>query len=316
MTTKLSSDAAPVGKPARPARLARSARRAFTLVEAVLVVAIIIVLTGLLFVAVGQSIKLARRTVEQQFVRSLKVAVDQFKQQYGFLPPLLNDAQPLDETANRVRLVAVNGTEANDLLEFARFLRYEKPPASAARYSTRALPVYLLGGLGKQIGGTDQPGFGQPAADGTFDRAGKKSAPLFDTSSSSERLQRTATTDPGEFRDRWGRAIRFYRWTPTLHTDRDPPPDCLYPFPPTPPGNVAGRKGEVRSYNVPPAVGDPAEEQGLRSAAYAIVSAGADGLFGDEPIDNLRSLMGLDASVPEAEVRRRARLDNHVEFGS
>ena len=51
----------------------------------------------------------------------------------------------------------------------------------------------------------------------------------------------------------------------------------------------------------------------LRDATFAIVSAGANKVFGDESVDVLQAALG---SGTETELRREAESDNAVEVGS
>lgn len=330
-------------------------KRAFTLIEVVIVLTIIIILTSLVFVAVGGVIRTARASIEQQFLRAVGVAVTQFEQQHNFFPPLLDNRPLAPDGSPALAIEVPSGSAAGRLLLLSeqfrggaseatlppvtlmdRYLRYEIE-ADEPRWSNRALSAYLLGGLGRRVNGSNGPGSRPPNADGTFDLSGRPVGALLDAGVLLRRLvgarfdndgTDVLVVDPGVINDRWGVPIRYYRWLPTLHVDPavsgGSVPACVFPFPPTPfdagspdavLANAPARAGEVRSYNVPPAVGDPAEETSLRNAKYAIVSAGPDGLFGDEPLATLRTRLGLLTTVTDREVRRLARRDNVREVG-
>jgi prepilin-type N-terminal cleavage/methylation domain-containing protein len=329
--------------------------RGFTLVEAVITLTIVSVLVALIFVAIGAAVRTVRSSVERQVLRSVKVAVDQFKDQYGFLPPLIDSRPIVPDTTLAEGVEAPTPSEPGRLVltseQFRssrtieelppavlheQYLRYEIE-ANEPRWSNRTLTAYLFGGLGERVNGSREAGSAPPRADGTFDLTGRRAGPLLDPGPFLRRVvgARFSTVtgelvaeDPGVLTDRWGNAVRFYRWLPTLHVDdaRELVPDNVYPYPAAPVNTASAngampndrrRAGEVRSYNVPPGVGDPLEEPELRGAGYAVVSAGPDGLFGDEDLAVLRERLGMiDASATERDVRARARQDNIREVGS
>lgn len=269
----------------RPDRRAQKAR-AFTLVEALIVFVIISLLAALVYVAVGASVKAARKSADQQYLRALGLSIEQFKQQFGFLPPLVDDANaggPIDTTNYRPRLAgeALGGAGAT-----TRYLRYEADPAGR-RYSEYSLSYYLLGILNKDYDGVDGAGFTQPQADGTFSRRGRKFDPLFDSASTPERIARAgAQNERTVLLDRNGLPIRYYRWSPTAHGKGAGLPSVY----PGVVGNDPARDGEIRSYNVPVILGDPKENQALRSAGWALLAAGADRVLDDVSGSDARNI--------------------------
>ncbi len=332
------------------------AARAYTLVEGVIVLAIVAILAALVFVAVGSVVRTVRANLEAQLLRTVRLAVDQFRQEHGFYPPLLDDrarssnggveAIPATTDVNpdgRLVLASEQFARGSDdpaeqLHE--QYLRFELAAPNEPRWSTRSLPAYLFGGLGERVDGSRLAGSGKPSPDGTFDLAGRKFPPVLDAAPFTRRLvgakfdtanNSVRAIDCGLLTDRWGGPIRYYRWSPTLHR-RDGGASGfdlrvwpVFPVNASQPNTIVpndpARAGEIRSYNVSPAVGDAAEEPALRRAQYAIVSAGPDGLFGDEPLDDvggvpgLRTRLGMGAEASEAAVRRRARQDNLREVG-
>ncbi|MFT3685007.1 MAG: type II secretion system protein [Phycisphaerales bacterium] len=277
--------------------------RAFTLIEVLLVVVILTILAALLFVAIGAAVRSVRRATEQQYVRSLATAVEQYKQTFGALPPVVSDGLAAADgplwsapSTGPARPRIKGEGNAADLTRVSKFLRYEVDSDNSDithRYSIYTLPVYVLGTLGKKYDGVDGPGFTKPDTDGVFARAGSVTQPLFDVSRRPDRLVRdprpgvTGGEDDPMSRqvliDRWNNPIRYYSWLPTFHKT-GAATTSVYGTP-TPPANNVALAKEVRSYNVPPAVGNPLTNTELRNARAAVVSAGPDGLINDADPD-------------------------------
>jgi type II secretory pathway pseudopilin PulG len=242
-------------------------------VELVFVISVVIVLMALTAVTVGGAIKSARISSERYYVSSLRMGVEQFKQAFGFYPPLVD-------------FVAGDTVFVNDNLEVP-----DNP-----RYSVYSLPVYLLGSGGVALDGYTGPGQARPLENGTWDRASPKVEPFLDPSRDAERVRPF-----GGFStlvDRWGRAIRYYRWEPTLE------PKYLAG------GVINPAVGEIQTHNIPRALYDAGEDTwvqdrnsaaGRRSGNFAIVSGGPDGVISDAPSTN-----------PEWQVFNK---DNIVEIG-
>lgn len=275
-------------------------RPAFTLVEVIVVVVIIMLLAALVFVAVGSSIRAARRAADTQFCRSLAMGMDQFKQQAGFNVPLVDDQAsggPIDTTTNLRQnpRVHIRGESAQlaDPTGPDQYLRYEIKPQQP-RYSIYSLSYYMLGALPKAVDGVDGAGMTAPSADGSFARSGSIIKPFFDLNANTERVVKNRPSNAGgnpaewytEIRDRNGNPIRLYRWLPTRHVAGTPASNGHPSIGQHP--NDSARIGEVRSYNVPLAVGDPYVDEGikLRSASWAIVSAGPNGRIDDAQTDS------------------------------
>ncbi|MDP1661254.1 MAG: prepilin-type N-terminal cleavage/methylation domain-containing protein [Phycisphaerales bacterium] len=276
----------------------RHAARAFTLLEVLLVVVIMMVLAALLFFAIGAAVRSVRRASEQQYLRSLAMAVEQYKQNVGVVPPLVADG-PTDNAGPLVVSPTVGparprfkGENTNDLSRATRYVRYELDPdmpgTTQVRSSKYTLGIYLLGALDSKYDGVDGPGFTKPDSDGVFSRAGSVTQPLFDVSGNTDRVRREAIVGAEDDRacrtvlvDRWNNPILYYRWIPTLHSASG----GLASVYPGAPGNIAAQAKEVRSSNVPPGVGNPVTTPELRSASCAIVSAGPDGLINDADPD-------------------------------
>ncbi|MCA9275308.1 MAG: prepilin-type N-terminal cleavage/methylation domain-containing protein [Phycisphaerales bacterium] len=78
-------------------------RSAFTLIELLVVITLIIVLLALVLSGLNRATKSGRRTASQQSASALAKAVDQFKQEFGFLPPLVHDGEPLSNGDDKYR---------------------------------------------------------------------------------------------------------------------------------------------------------------------------------------------------------------------
>lgn len=126
-----------------------------------------------------------------------------------------------------------------------------------------------------------------------------------------------------ELRDSKGIPVRYYRWlngAPYVVNGQnvyEVRSLADYRVPP-----LVGRLGEAAGgstnvYNATPADRDITQNPSLRTAKFAIVGAGADGAFGDEPLPLLLSRLSLGAVPAEGEraLRVRVELDNIIEVG-
>ncbi|MBU6414068.1 MAG: type II secretion system GspH family protein [Planctomycetes bacterium] len=327
-----------------------ASRSGFTIVELLMSIIVIGTLMALLIVGLRAATRFARTSAERQNVIALREAVTQFRQEFGFVPPLVRD-QSIDAPPLRARIEEKLGTGSNasrsfysyavyDFAETAngtewrKFFQREAPPAPPAgfgsmamyydkRYSECSLPYYLIGpvevdlttnmtGAVVPIDGVTGPGFLKPVRDGTFvvpvealsdrgsGRLGQKYEPFFRPNNSSIKLYQ----NPGptkedradlSLRDRNDVPIRYYRWTKSdTRIDRAPINDWL---------------------RIPVLVGDPEKSPNLRDATFAIIAAGPDGAFGDEPIAELLQKLGVAPDTRETIARMKAMEDNIVEVG-
>ncbi|MBL8764033.1 MAG: prepilin-type N-terminal cleavage/methylation domain-containing protein [Phycisphaerae bacterium] len=277
----------------------RHAARGFTLVEVTVTMLIIVVLITLVFAGVTAALRSAREAGERQLVSSVARAVDQFRQQFGFLPPLADDENPVDETNNVVRV------------RDAAFLRFESD-LDKTRWSETSLGIYLLGILEKDVDGIDGPGMTKPTEGGGFAKGGARIEPLLDAARMTDRIKRDQASgfEFADIHDRWGGELRYYRWLPRFY-------------------RTGAQKGQIETLNTPSCglgaagkpiylLGDPAEDPALRAATWAIVCSGPNRFFGDEPASDLpamRAKLAMDDSASEEAVRRKAASDNIWEAG-
>ncbi len=78
-------------------------RSAFTLIELLVVIGLVALLLTLVLSGLNRATKTARRTASQRSAAALVQAVDQFKKEFGFLPPLVHDGMPVSAGDDRYR---------------------------------------------------------------------------------------------------------------------------------------------------------------------------------------------------------------------
>lgn len=320
---------------------AAHARRGFTLVEILVSMGIIAILAGILVVAFRAAVGTARSTADQATVQSLKSAVSQFKQTFGFLPPLVRDNEgtvtgvpltggPVRPTpispgtrSNPIVLEPGAGLSAADRREVQRFLAHRDSsgallaPLPDRRYSEYSLAYYLIGPMSKDVDGVDGPGFRAPRRDGSFEQAGRTVDPLFDVSKNARVLfAEDVAAGRHELRDQSGVAFRYYRWVRGRITTagelddrvRDVAdlnlPYLLLDLKASPTGELDPSDPDLQKYAPPES----------KDASAAIVGAGKDGLFGDETLQEIASKLALNIGLGEPKLRAAAMKDNAVEF--
>jgi prepilin-type N-terminal cleavage/methylation domain-containing protein len=74
-------------------RESAATRAGFTLIELLVVLAVILIIVGLLLAGLARSVGNARASVGERAVGALVAGVDQFKAEFGFLPPLVHDGE-------------------------------------------------------------------------------------------------------------------------------------------------------------------------------------------------------------------------------
>ncbi len=368
----------------RPSRVPRAG---FTLIELLVGITIIALLAALLISGLSRAVERARSTTAQQSIDALVLGVTQFKNDFGFYPPLVHDGAPISDGDDLRRpFVQIEGQQrdgplveidsgdiqferlvvwaegedsaffrrreggVNDRVELTQGGEWDDDRAwSDIRYSKFALPFYLSGVGGKRLDGVAGPGFARPQANGLFIGVGypvgstrDRYEPVVDADTGSlkqvigyfEQLEYAehesavpGTVMPTDaevaFLDPWGRAVRYYRWEA---------------------GRLVNGRLVVEStldLNIPPVLVDPAVYAGvqnnpnnavddsiandltggdpeLRSARFAIVSAGPDGLFGTEAIEDIAAALreAEPASLEgKADLRAKAMEDNVVGLG-
>lgn len=225
-------------------------------------------------------------------------------------------------------------------------------PLLDTRYSTVSLAAYLAGGVaaprgggpdvppGLPVDGVPGPGFYKPKRDGSFDvaadalrvasaagataRMGRTFEPMVALEGSGLKLA-TPGSPPAnldglaELHDRRNKPLRYYAWVP---------------------GDANGRITDNASMNIPAMVGrwqdtaqqpdtraalgqfklppgrDVSANTKLRSARWAVVGAGLDGLFGDESDLEISQVYGGAANAAaQLPNRVKAEADNFVEVG-
>ena len=298
--------------------------RGFTLVEVIFVILLIAILLSIALVGIRAASRSAQGAADRATVVSLKVGVDSFEQEFGFLPPVVKGADPTEEPFDTAteRINVYRPSEVPD----RNFLRGRSGSSStsgwsstaALRYSEQSLPYFLVGALGAPVDGVEGPGMRAPRRDGTFATSGQSYQPFVDVS------KRTLQIRPSDdiskpyvisFADRNGVEIRYYHWISesTLPTSTGLSGLNL-PF-------VIGAASLDGSSTASPADANPA----LRSAKYAIVAAGPNRAFGDiaigasdsgtEDLESVRDTIGASGAKAAIVVEQEARADNIVEVG-
>jgi type II secretory pathway pseudopilin PulG len=299
----------------------KSSSRAFTLIELLVAIGIIFLLMGLLLAGLRLARGSARASTDRATLTSLKNAITQFKQTLGFVPPLVRDNRPSgpvlpgiggplsgpSRTAGTRPVVFV----ISDPAQLKFLCGYDTGGAKIAygqpdwRFSEYSIAYYVIGALPKTVDGVDGPGSRAPRRDGSFETAGKTIQPYFDTSKNAK-LVYTENEDEGRIvlRDSYNTPYRYYRWTHG-HYDSS--------------GKYTDQVLVGADVNVPWIFWNSSEPADIppeaKDAEFAIVSAGPDGVFGDEDIATLRAKLSAPSSMDDTAVRDKARKDNIVEFG-
>ncbi len=219
---------------------ARRGRRAFTLIELLVAITIIVIIVGFLATALGRTTTSARRTASQRSAQSIAEAVIQFREQFGFLPPLVHDGelisagdtrfQPMDSSGDHYegplrelsdsnyaysRIVVWRPGQGAESFNFLRRRtggstdEVDLPTGSGwdpegawddRRYSRYALAYYLAGALGRGTDGVQGEGFVRPQPDGGFVGIG------YPVGSTRDRYQSFVDTDRSGISLRYGYA--------------------------------------------------------------------------------------------------------------
>ncbi len=321
----------------------RARRAAFTIVEVLFSILIIGILLALLIGGVSLTTRVARSTADRQAVSTIRTAIAQFEKEAGFIPPLVRDraqtpawTEPGAADTRRVAVYAVQVPAQAQALRVPTQAPTTASPLVDNRFSDSSLAFYLVGALeqplrgasGIPVDGVPGPGFYRPRLDGTFEipadvrntapggsqRVGTIIRPLVEVGRTSPKLATSnADVNAVQLVDNNNVAFRYYRWLP----GREVPANS---------GNFIVEN--LADLNIPVMVArDPAafpqlkdrperditKNAQLRDATFAIVSAGANKVFGDEDFTVLQAALG---SGTETELRREAESDNAVEVGS
>ncbi|MFK7760282.1 MAG: type II secretion system protein [Phycisphaerales bacterium] len=373
-------------------------RSGFTLMELLLTVGIIVLLLGFLGSALGRATVSARQTASQRSVEAIAAAVEQFRLEFGFLPPLVHDGplmsggniRPVDPQTGTASAdegpvkdgQVVTGYDYETLVVWSEGFDYdffrrragdasdeiELPGGSSwdvdsawddRRYSRYALAYYLVGVLPRSVDGVAGEGYSRPLQNGGFANVGypiggtrDRYDPTLDTDRRGLGLQfgyaraielaehddaadytMLSTQDVFDLYDpdqqdqlislvdSFGTAYRYYRWERGRYNN-----------------NRRLVVENTMDLNIPPVLLDPetlvelmnddsadpmldltAGNPEIREARFAIVGAGADRLFGTEPIEfivqqlNTRDPGGDPAEI--ARIRKLAMEDNVVAYG-
>ncbi|MEQ9205787.1 MAG: type II secretion system protein [Phycisphaerales bacterium] len=372
-------------------------RDGFTLMELMLTLAIIVTLLGFLASALGRASESARQTASQRSAEAIATAVQQFRVEFGFLPPLVHDGELVSVGNPDYIPVRPDGSPYPDgpiehqtggVYDFGTLVVWSKGydfdffrrragdatdevelPAGGSwsinsawddrRYSRYALAYFLTGALPRSVDGISGQGMTRPLENGGFANVGYPIGSTRDRFEPTLDLDRNGiTVQTGYARpielaehdlaapidnllatqvydlyadedldrlvalvDAFGTAFRYYRWEHGRYNEN--------------------RQLVIESsldLNIPPLLLDPEllvevmnddsanplpdltnGNLKLRQARFAIVGAGADRLFGTEPIEYL--ITELNQRDPQgdplliAQIRKLAMEDNVVAYG-
>ncbi len=281
-------------------------RRAFTLVELLTVIGVIAILIGLLLTGLSRAYRYARESQTSRLMQNVGSAIETFRTDFNYLPPLLVDPEfdPIAATSTSRRNFRVPESMIGPGLPFSSF------DDILVATSTRTVPfrfnsdytiaTYLVG-LGDTDGstfdgdmsndgddiddGAPGPGIRAPGPDrswgGGMDRqmqsakraksqAGRVYGPYLDVASLGKNLDRDASTGLFRVLDSWGNPIRYYKgWYTRSATDPSQPSV----------GRVPIELRTVRGVEYQFASGGTADltlEQSVLGAPYMLLSAGPD----------------------------------------
>ena len=90
--------------------------RGFTIVELLIVIAVIILLLSILIVAVNAATRTAQSASTRTLMNSMKQALVRFKADIGYYPPVLGDVSPTDFTPDNHDLRKLFDPRGEDLI--------------------------------------------------------------------------------------------------------------------------------------------------------------------------------------------------------
>lgn len=283
-----------------------SGRRAFTLVELLVVIGVVVILIGLLLAGLARAYRYARESQTSRVMQNIGSAIETFRTDFNYLPPLLVDPMfdPIAATATSPRNFRVPEAMVGPGLPFSSL------DDILVATSTRTIPfrfhseytiaTYLIG-LGDTDGssfdtdmsndgddiddGAPGPGIRAPGPDhswgGGMDRqmqsakraksqAGRVYGPYLDVASLGKSLERDPTTGLFRILDVWGHPIRYYKgWYTRSAADPSQPSVGRVPV------ELRTARGVEFQFNSGGMV-DFTLEQSVLAAPYMLLSAGSD----------------------------------------
>ena len=327
----------------------------FTLIELLISLIVVAVLISLITVGVRTALRQSKNAKEQFMASGLQSSVEQFRNEFGFEPPLVNDGDPLgqsgegpvidDPSRNGYKRISVRsrafltartdqGGVDTDIVGPINGYSGSESSFSDKRYSKFSLPFFLMGECGARHDANDEiidgvvgAGFVTPMRDGRFDPRGRKHEPFYTPQGSD--MVRRQYVDPMEFREHTGSDAGDRQGDPASAAllGLGGRPFRYYRWENLEPEDAEAELGEF--LNIPKLLQDPntwsdpdasSEQAGYRNGRYAIIGSGPDGVFGTETVEELeialgRDLVGGGNEAAVAKLRQDAMKDNAVEVG-
>ncbi len=138
-------------------RANHACRSGFTIVEILVVIALVLVLLSLVVVAVGSATRTAQRTNTVALMNSINQGLSHFREDMGYLPPVLDRQRNIRWTQFGNGDGRMNGPDPNSSAFQDQIQDW---------YSVTSLAEYLIGYGGIDEDGHDGPGIRRPGTDG------------------------------------------------------------------------------------------------------------------------------------------------------
>lgn len=316
------------------------ARRGFTLIELLVVVVIIGLLLGLLTVAFSGALSKSKNAATENLLRNIQTGVQQFENDFNYLPPLIDGHKHAMEASD---------DPAEELWLHRYYSVYSLP---IYLLGVGELAPFDPGGTQdpNRHDGKEGPGFRDPGPDRSWGGARERDAhratttgriygPYIDVGDGTDVLRKVRAEDftvlppDGEpddffadedgddvgdlyvFADRWDQAIRFYKGWPT----RDNIDGAIQHTVTRVPIELREPESIEQHMYAPHSVfgADPMLDQEILRAPYALLSAGADGDFGEadedgEWIDEENFFMDVGPAFPEKKQAVLKRIRDNI----
>ncbi|MFO0832825.1 MAG: prepilin-type N-terminal cleavage/methylation domain-containing protein [Phycisphaerales bacterium] len=328
-------------------------RRAFTVMELLVSIGIIAVLLGIAAFGVHAMHSAAKGAVGLTTVNQIGTGIEKFEESVGFPPPLVKDRLNTGAARAISQLTHQPSGTRNAILVYEPDLAPDiadlntlntvgnintNPFQGEFRYSECSLAFYLVGALDVEfvtgsavmMDGVQGPGLYKPTYEGEFQvptelvrsngakRSGTPMESFVNLNGGDAKLAYPQQGEPRSVKLVDGKNVpfRYYRWIngdPANGMKVTQLQDLRIP-------RIVGRFSVDASNAVPdqtsfptPPDRDIRQNPALRNAKWAVVAAGPNGVFGDEPLAQIAQALGKPNDPgEEAKLRGEAEKDNIV----